>query len=379
MTDAATLGPVAELVRGGRALTWAYLDVSRDVPDPAGTISSRATSLADRLRRDGAPQGDVDALVDVVTDDPGVAAPVQRYVVVEDGEVVLDEVLPGPAKAAATAGHGALPDVLPLVAHRPVDLTFVVAQVGRDGGGFRVFRFGHAEPEGDQHVQGRTDTLHKVRGGGWSHKRWQDHTEELWRQNLSEVATALDETVRRTGAGLVVVSGDIRARQLLETELSEETKGLLSVAPVDTRAPEASDDALVDQVEVALARVLATRTHDAVDLLRTHAGRGDGQAVTRLGEVVTALAAAQVDTLLLDPGALDDRTVHALGDAPWVATAPEDALGAPVLGSVPAASGLARAAVLTDARVVLAAAGSLPGDGGVAALLRWPVGPTADA
>jgi hypothetical protein len=104
-------------------------------------------------------------------------------------------------------------------------------------------------------------------------------------------------------------------------------------------------------------------------------GRGDGTAVSRVGEVVAALAAAQVDTLLLDPSAVDDRTLLALGDAPWVATAPEEALGAEVLAELPAASALARAALLTDARVVLASAGALPGGTGLGALLRWPVGP----
>lgn len=58
-----------------------------------------------------------------------------------------------------------------------------------------------------------------------------------------------------------------------------------------------------------------------------------------------------------------------------MATAPEEAPGAEVLAELPAASALARAALLTDARVVIASAGALPGDTGLGALRRWPVGP----
>jgi len=375
MSDAEVRHSVAPVLRGGRLSTWAYRDVSADRDDPRGWAESTATATVDELVALGAPRADAEAVADELIEPPGVAAPVSRWVLVQDGEVVLSEVLLGPAKAPDQIGHGPVPDVLPLLAHRPLDLTFLVVEVGRDGGGYRVYRFGYGEVQDEQQVQGRTDTLHKIRGGGWAHKRMQSHTEELWRQNVGELGAAIDATVRRTSAGLVVVAGDIRARQLLELELSEETKAVLSVVPTDTRAPDAADDALVSQVEVALARIVAQRVHDSLDLLRTHLGRGDGTAVSRLGEVVAALASAQVDTLLLDPSALDDRILLVLGDAPWVASAPEEALDAEVLGELPAASALARAALLTDARVVLASTGSLPGASGVAALLRWPVGP----
>jgi len=375
MSDAEVRQSVAPVLRGGRPSTWAYRDVSADRGDPRGWAESIATATVDELVALGAPRADAEVVADELVEPPGVPAPVSRWVLVQDGQVVLSEVLPGPAKAPDQIGHGPVPDVLPLLAHRPLDLTFLVVEVGRDGGGYRVYRFGHGEVQDEQQVQGRTDTLHKIQGGGWAHKRMQSHTEELWRQNVGELGAAIDATVRRTSAGLVVVAGDIRARQLLELELSEETKEVLSVVPTDTRAPDAADDALVSQVEVALARIVAQRVHDSLDLLRAHLGRGDGTAVSRLGEVVAALASAQVDTLLLDPSALDDRILLVLGDAPWVASAPEEALDAEVLGELPAASALARAALLTDARVVLASTGSLPGASGVAALLRWPVGP----
>ena len=56
----------------------------------------------------------------------------------------------------------------------------------------------------------------------------------------------------------------------------------------------------------------------------------------------------------------------ALAGAPWVATAPEQAAGTPVIGAVPAVCALVRAAVLTDAELVLVPAAMLPADAGLA-------------
>ena len=157
--------------------------------------------------------------------------------------------------------------------------------------------------------------------------------------------------------------------------LSTETRTLVSVFPGDPRADTGSKQAFVEHVETALARVVATRRHDLEDALRTHVGRGDNQVVTGLGPVVEALQQAQGATVALDAVAVGDRTLLALAGAPWVATAPEQAAGVPVIAAVPAVCALVRASVLTDAELVLVNAASLPGGAPAAALLRWPVGP----
>jgi hypothetical protein len=95
--------------------------------------------------------------------------------------------------------------------------------------------------------------------------------------------------------------------------------------------------------------------------------------------VVHALQQAQVDVLIFDDQSLSDRTLLALGAEPWIATTEEEALGAEVLGKVPAPAALLRAAALTDARVQLVPGSVLPDGAKVAALLRWPTGPEAPA
>lgn len=95
--------------------------------------------------------------------------------------------------------------------------------------------------------------------------------------------------------------------------------------------------------------------------------------------MVSALQQAQAAVVTLDAAALADRTLLALDAAPWVATAPEQAAGASVLGPVPAVCALVRAIVLTDAELVLVNAASLPSGAPASALLRWPVGPAVPA
>lgn len=114
-----------------------------------------------------------------------------------------------------------------------------------------------------------------------------------------------------------------------------------------------------------------------MDQLALQEGQANPESATGMGAVVQALQQAQVDTLILNDTALEDRHLLALGAEPWLATAEEQALGADVLGQVPASSALLRAAALTDANLLLVPDGVLPGGADLAALLRWPVGPEA--
>jgi hypothetical protein len=372
---------LGQRLEGGGTWAWVYADVSGNVEDPRRQAALKLRAVEAALRGQGATDEVVDLIAGEFEQEPGVPSPVTRYVLVHDGELVLSEVLPGQLHGPEAVGVGHVPDLVPLVAHRPVDLPFLVVHAAKEGGTFRTYRLGHApDAAADRVVEGRTDTLHYAKAGtGWKQPHWQAHTEEIWKQTSGEVAAAIDDTVRSLRPGLVVVSGDVTARELLVKTLSAETRALTSVFPGDPRADAGSKQAFVEHVETALARVVATRRHDLEDLLRTHAGRGDNLAVTGLGAVVAALQQAQGAVVALDAVAVGERTLLALAGAPWVATAPEQAAGTPVIGAVPAVCALVRAAVLTDAELVLVNAASLPGGAAAGALLRWPVGPAVPA
>lgn len=373
-----------EAYRSGGNFTQVYLDVSVDTSDPPQVKGERRTSLVDTLTRDGAPKEDIDCVLEILETENHVPSPVTVFALVKDGSAVIHELLPGIPIGGEVVYHGPVPNLVPLVKQQPGALRYAVVETARDGGEVRLYRAGSFGQESEEHVQGRTDTLHKPREGGWSNDRYQDHAEEIWRRTQAELADVVNEVVRTRKPSLLIVAGDIRARQLLQGELSEESLSILSLVPVDTRADGASDEALVEHTKTAIEELLEAEKKKVIDLVNTHGGRGDNEMADNVGEVVHALASAQVDTLLMDTNALADRTLLALGGEPWIASAPEDALNAPVLAKVPAAVALLRAALLTDAHVLFtdsvtapegADAVTLPTDSGVVALLRWRTGP----
>jgi len=377
------LRTLADIYREPEPVACAYVDMSVDTADPPQIEGGRAHSVADALRRAGAPQADIDAVVEGLSEAEGVPSPVTVLCVARRGEALLTEVIRSTPVDAESATYDRVPDLSPAVKHALTAFSYLVVETARDGGRVTLFQVGKAAPEASEYVEGRTDTLHKPkRGGGWRNDHFQNHVEEIWKQTQSELATTIDQLVRRHRPRLLVVAGDIRARQLLAEELSSEAKAILIVEPTDTEPDGASDEKLTARIDAEIERIVRADEEAIADLIRLHEGRGDNLSERTVGGVVHALASAQVDALLIDDARLADRELLALDDAPWVASTPEDALTAGILAKVPARSALLRAALLTDARVYFTReAGldehplTLPGDAAVAALLRWPTGP----
>jgi hypothetical protein len=375
---------LSEVLRQPGPWTQVYIDDSVDTADPPQVVRTRRESVIDRLRRSGAPDADVAAVREILREPEPVPSPACRFVLVRGGAVELHENLPGLPLEPEIVGHFAIPDVVPLLKHQPVAMSYVIAETDREGGEVRLYRVGQNDAETAEHYEGRTDSLHKPQAGGWRHDRFQHHVEEIWRQTQSELAKKVDDVVRRERPALLVIAGDIRARQLLENELSFESRAILSVQPVNTRAEGSDDEGLKEYVAQQVERILTGEKAKALEQLELHRGRGDNTVEITKGAIVQALASAQVDTLLLDTNKLRDREVLALDAEPWIAVAPEEALGATVLGSVPAHCALSRAAILTDARIVFVDSNEDPDDpnpvvlpegAAAAALLRWRTGP----
>jgi len=411
-TESATTDTLADIFRTGGNWSEVYLDVSVDTGDPTQVTATRAESVSDTLRRAGAPDSDVEAIERIMREDPGVTSPVCRFILVQDGTVAVNQVLVGVPVEQEIVSYGPVPNVVPLLRHKPEGLSYIVVETSREGGEVRLYRAGEADAVSEDEVKGKSDrfSLHKAKAGGWRQSHNQSHAEEIWKQTQSDLATSIDDIVRKYRPRLLVVAGDIRATQLLAEQLSSESQAILSLESTNTRADGASDDALIDHVNDELDRVLEEDTIDAVDKLAIHMGRGDNTVETSAGAIVMALASAQVDTLIIDTARMGDNTLLALDAEPWIASAPEETLGAAVLGDVPASVAMVRAAVLTDAKVLFidptrsaddevaenadandgaiadedadtgagdsdAEAGELPDGVAVAALLRWRTGP----
>jgi hypothetical protein len=325
---------------------WTTLYVDGPDGSPGPERAARRTAIRDRLARAGTPERHIGAALDALIDE-GPPSPSTQTVLVRDGSVVLNELHSGPRLGAEVVAHGPVPWVVPLLRERERDVGFLIVEVGRDGGELRMAR-GHPQDVVDSvEVEGRTDFLTKVRTGGASQARYHRASEEVWRENADEVGKAVDRAVREHDPAFIVVAGDVRARELLLEDLAPESLDRVVEVSAHTRAPGASSKELDDEIAARLAEQLDRERQDVA----TRSAENDGRYGERgLGPVVHALQQAQVEALLLDPRD-DDRTVLALDAPPWIATDPADSLAAGVLDEVPALEGLARAAVLTDARV----------------------------
>jgi hypothetical protein len=339
------------LIQRGAAVSTAYLDVSADRADPISLGEGRAREVVDALARAGAPEADRDVIARELEQPTGHGGATTRYLLAHDGRLVISETFTSGLLLPDAAAYGDMPDLVPLIRHRAADVRYLVVETGREGGTIELVRAQHAQPVGREEHIGATDSLPKVQAGGWSHSRYQRHSEETWKHNQSDVANAVDDAVRRFRPRFVVVAGDGRAVQLLMDDLGEGARAIATSVASHVRAEGASSEALDRHVDELLASLGESEVSSTVDRMSAR----DGElGVTTLGEVVHALQQAQVDTLILALRELGDRTLLALDDEPWIAVSPEEAVGERRIETVPAASALVRAALMTDARVLFA-------------------------
>ena len=365
----------ADLYRLPGPWCTAYVAAGTGTVDSLEAGDVRPGNTQAQLEAQGAAPADIEAMERALQPAAGLPSPVSRFVLVHAGKAEVNEVLPGELVLPERLAVEPIPDLLPLVKHRPEELPYVVAEVSREHGEIRLYRAGTGAPSSVQEVEGESEHVHKFHGGGWSELRFQHHTEDVWRRNADEVAGEIDRVASASGARLIVLAGDIRARGLVKDNLSEASQALLSEVDSHTHTAGAASANLEDQVNRHVAEVWAEEQQNVMDRLAVQEGQANPGAAHGVGAVVHALQQAQVDILVLDDAALSGRTMLALDAEPWIATTKEEASGAGVLGEVPAPAALLRAAALTDARVLLVPGPVLPEGVHVAALLRWSSGP----
>ncbi len=370
------LGDLADLYRGPGPWTVVQLEVGRDVQPAGDAIKLRWRNVRDLLEKEGAPSADLSAVEEALESPVQGSGGAVRYLLVGRDGVVADEVLDAAAGSTNTGSNGALPVLAPLVDQGTRRLPYLLVEAGREGARLTAAQRGNG-PETVEEVSGETLHLTKVRGGGWAHRRMQQTAEEVWRRNAVEVAEDVERLRRQVGVRLVVLTGDVRAREQVAAHLTSEARNQLVELDVHTK-PAGSEDAEVsDTVAGRLAELARQERLEALD--RYGDGRTAGMAVSGLGEVVHALRQGQVEVLMVDAELLAGRTVLALTTEPWLALSPGEVTGTDVLAEVDAVEGIIRAGALTDAALLSynrdGDGAGIPDGQGVAALLRWPVGP----
>jgi len=353
-----------DLVSDPGPFATVYLDASHDTADAAHALELRWAGLRHELEGQGADEATLAALDAAITDDAAVGR-AGRTLVAAHGEVLLDRTLPVPP-ATPTAGWGPLPELLPMLLDQPEPVPTVVVRVDETGG--EIFAAGPGttlEPVEDVAGSG-SYPVHKV--------------EESWRRNVAELAERVDRHMSASGARLLVLAGDPRSRSRLLDALSARSAEV-AVQVEQTGGASGGDlGDLAAAVDEATLDVVDADRHALLDRYAKAAGRPDGLAVDGLADVLAALRAEQVDTLLLDGATTRHETVW-IGKAPSQVAIDADelrALGGEPTAQVPVDAALLRAAAGTGAMFAPLGGGrtGLVGHSvtdGVAALLRYPL------
>jgi methylmalonyl-CoA mutase cobalamin-binding subunit len=327
---------------------WAsvYFDVSRNTETSRKAVEIRWRDLYDSLHDQGLDDSTLRALDNEVLE-PGTARALR-------GARVEESPRSGPHGLALFAAQGSvrfashmvsppirdsaelgpLPHPTPLLIQRDEQIPWVRVIVTRAGAdiqkadgvtGVRDASRSSVKVEGSRH------DLRKPRGGNWSQEPFFPKAENNWQHNAKEMARQVDQLAAQAGAEIIIVTGDIQARQFLIAELPERWQD--RVVTVENQLDEVTT--------FVLAELVAQRKADVIDRLR--ANRSESAAYG-LRATNAAFERRQVGTLLLDP----------------------DSLGQPR-----AEDELIRAAASTDAELILVSSDDVRLDDGVAAILRY--------
>lgn len=356
---------VAYSARGPMSTVW--LDVTKAVELAPTEIALRWRAALEGLAAAGAPEHHLTLLRELSEQMPDVPGHARRTVVVADDGVLMDVAYEVALLGPDGWEHGPLPRLVPLLRDAAQWVPYLLVEVGHTEGVLHHRVAGRAG-ERMTEVAGETDHARKVSPGGWSQRRWQNHVDEVWRGNAQQLA----EEAARHAAGtppveLVVVTGDVQVRPRLVQELKGRTQVEVVELETQTLPAGADDGALVAGLEEALEGRWERRLAGELDRIREREGVAGAVGPSA---VVDCLVQSQVGTLLLRPDALLPGTVSALREEPWVARGGEVQV-AQALAGAPADEALARAALLTDAEVLVVDDDLPELERGCAASLRW--------
>lgn len=323
--------------------------------------------LRDDLLRRGTPE-EVVAIVDAHVPGAHRFGRVLHVVVTADGSSFVEHA-DGREPDLAVGRYESLPWTLPVLADRQRDIPHLLVLIDRRGADITAVRRGGALYEAYEATEEPITRQHK---GGWAdlnERRYQRRAENSWERNAGEVAVEVERLARWAAAEVVLVAGDVRAVQFLLADLPADTASLVRTVGGERWNADGGGGVHVDVVP--LLDDLADATTGAL-LARFAEERGRaGRAAEGVDDVVGALRAGQVETLLIADDGADVRTGWFGEDAHAIAATAASArtLGLDVReGRLREA--LVRAAVGTDAAVRVVGTDAGPAEG-IGALLRW--------
>lgn len=301
---------LAELLERRSAPVATVVVPGPDVDEGAlDRIDMEVKDIRRRLEQGDLPEAVVDEVVEAVRQHRGqgwlgIVADVERVVTAPlvDGRAPMVHV-------------GTTPRFVPFLRDRFDHRPHVVVRCDRTGAA--IARVERGRIERDTQVDGEEQHVQKVRAGGWSEKRFQNHTEHTWEQNAKEIAEAVRAEAEAMDAELIVVTGDGRAVQLVADHLPEHWHDRLVLddhEPTDA----ASEEAVFERARTVVRDRAAREVVGTLERFAEHRGRHD-RAAEGVDDVFAALRQGAVEVLLVAEDV--DDTVHvAVEDPRQVAT-----------------------------------------------------------
>ena len=363
----------ASLYRRNGSWSTALVDASLGTTAAQEAADQLPGQVAKLLGSQQAQPQDIDALVRALEPVQGLPAPVARFVAVHDGQVVLDEVLPGLKVEAPQVDAGPFPNFTALARARGGAFSYLVAEVGRDGGEVHLYNTTSSQRLASRGVVGDPEDTHHARKvpGRYEQPKAQAAADEMVRRNTEEVAELLVSMAEENYVRLIVLSGDIKAREAVLAALPAAWREYAAVIDAHTRTGGASEKQVDEQILRLVEQAKAETLQGLKERIDAQAGNGRAQLALGLDEVVAALQSAQAEIVLVGQYQ-DEHTLRALSAEPWLDTADSANHAELVLGQWPAPEVLLRATALTDANIRYVPDGIIPASAGIAALLRWP-------
>ncbi len=359
------LGSLRRLYQGTDDYASVYLDPSRASEEGAETVALRWRAARQHLSDAGAGQAALSALGQLVTDParsaPGLAA------FASAGGVAFAASLPHPPLRVISR-YARLPHLMPLLAQRPPQVPHLLVRADRSGGEVVAARI--PDDVTTEEIDGSGWPVHKTSVGGWSQDRYQRSAEEAWAENAKQLAAAVTTAAAETGAELIVVGGDTRARALLLDHLGTPLRD--SAVIVDREVDAGSDVMAEAAEEAAQAREDQTTRQRLADF---RAQLGHGLATEGLAETLAALRDGQASDVFIadDPSSTDHAWIGPFPAQVAASEAELRELGVDQVVEDRADAAIIRAVAATDAELHLIPDGEAPPRHGIGALLRFPL------
>jgi hypothetical protein len=286
----------------------AYLPLRPADEELAEATALRWRGLRDQAGAAGVPPELLDDVQEQLDDDAYREGAGLGIVAAEGSRPHLEELVAVPPELIRWQEAPAL---TPLIADRQRRQPIVVALVDRRGADFTTRTAGTIGPDDARStsVDAATYPLRKVAPGGWSQRRFQQHAEETWHHNMTEVAEELVSLVAKHDARLVALGGEERALGLLLEQLPDAVRERIQPIAV-TRATDGSIQHLDEELDRVLTAWVDSRLAETLAAFARELGQHD-RAAQGAGDVGEALRAGRVAALIVPPWSTDaiDRAV----------------------------------------------------------------------